>query len=189
MEPWNHVKWTEAGQIAERLGWEADLGADARASPQTYFEKLRAEGRLKDAVFFLAQALPRYDTVAWAARAVRDLRAKTKAVGPDADALKATLLWVQDPSDARRRAAFEAAGKTKSVSAEKMVALAAYFSGGSLTSAETQPVQARVDAAGRFAAGAVFMAAVDSGDLTPALGKALDAGVAMATGGAAAGAP
>jgi len=166
----------------------ADLGADARASPQKYFEKLRAEGRLKDAVFFLAQALPRYDTVAWAARAVRDLRVEIKAGGPDADALKATLLWVQDPSDARRRAAFEAAGKAKSVSAEKMVALAAYFSGGSLTPAETQPVQAKVDAAGRFAAARCSWPRSRAATRPSPWARRLDAGAAMATGGADVGA-
>jgi len=186
MDKWDRVKWTEAGQIAERLAWEEDLGPDARASPQSYFAKLRAADRAVDATFFLGQALPRYETVAWAARAVRDLSRTAVASGPDAGALKAALLWVQDPSDARRRAAFEAADKVRDGSAEKLVALAAFFSGGSLTPPEVQPVQPPNDSAGRLAAGAVLLAAARTGDLAGALTRALDAGAIMAARGAGA---
>ncbi|HZL00547.1 MAG TPA: hypothetical protein VFC47_11675 [Caulobacteraceae bacterium] len=188
MDKWNRVKWTEAAQIAERLDWDQDLGADARAAPRDFFVKLRTVGRLNDAVFFLGQALPRYETVAWAARAVLDTPRPTPSRGPDAEALKAALLWVQDPSDARRRAAFDAAGKARTVGAERLVALAAFFSGGSLTPAEVQPVQAPNESAGLFAAGAVLLAAAESGDQDAALNRALDAGSMMAARGVGAGA-
>ena len=161
---------------------------DVLAQLRALVAKLRAAGRLNDAAFFLGQALPRYETVAWAARAVRDMRPAPLESGPDADALKAALLWVQDPSDARRRAAFEMAGKARTVGAERLVALAAFFSGGSLTPAEAPPVQAPNESAGLFAAGAVLMAAAKSDDQADALAKALDAGAAVATHGADAGA-
>jgi len=183
---WSRVKWTEAKQVAEMLDPEADLGEDARAKPREYFQKLREGEQLNEATFFLGQALPRFETVAWAARVVRDLREKPLKPGPDADALKATLLWVQDPSDARRRAAFDAANRVKNASAERLVALAAFFSGGSITPADVPPVQAPREAAGRFAAGAVLLAASAASDRMVALNKALDAGNVMADQGAGA---
>lgn len=180
---WAKVKWTEAGQVAQMVDDEADLGEDARLVPSEYFAKLRAEERLNDAIFFLAQALPRFETVVWAARAVRDLADAPPRPGGDADALRATLLWVQDPSDARRRAAFEASNRARSTSAERLVAVAAFFSGGSVTSPEAPAVQPPREAAGRLAAGAVLIAANAAKDRAAALNQALDAGVALAEGG------
>jgi hypothetical protein len=183
MAAWTRVKWTEAAQVAELLGWDRGLEGLARASPEAYFALLRRTGRLEDAAFFIGQALPRYETVTWAARVVRDLRPSSVAPGPEADALKATLLWVQDPSDARRRAAFEAANRIRHPGPERLAALAAFFSGGSITPPEAPAVQAPKEIAGRFAAGAVLLAAVE-GDRVASLAKALDAAALMAALGA-----
>jgi hypothetical protein len=180
MGNWKRVKWTEAGQIADLLDWREGLGDEARVAPEDYFASLTKGGRLTDAVLFLGQALPRYETVAWAARAVRDLAPKAPPASPDAEALKATLLWVQDPSDARRRAAFEAAGRVRRTSPERLAALAAFFSGGSVTPADCPPVPAPNEAAGRFAAGAVLLAAARSGERDIGMAKALDAGALIA---------
>jgi len=183
MTDWKQVKWTEAAQIADLLGWTESLGPAARSTPADYFAGLRDAGRLSDAVLFLSQALPRYETVAWAARAVRDLGSKPPPAGPAADALKATLLWVQDPSDGRRRAAFEAAGRLRQTSPERLAALAAFFSGGSIAPADSPAAPPAKEAAGRFAAGAVLLAAIRSGDRDAALARILDAGVSIAEGG------
>lgn len=180
MTDWTRVKWSEAGQIAELLGWDEDLGQDARAAPSSFFDGLRQAGRLADAAFFLGQALPRYETVAWGARAVRDLRGDGLGRGPEADALKAALLWVQDPSESRRRVAFEAAQKARDDSPERLAALAAFFSGGSMAPNDCPPVPAPKEAAGRFAAGAVVLAATRTGDQAQALARALDVGAAIA---------
>jgi hypothetical protein len=179
MAAWTRVKWTEAAQIAELLGWDRDLDGLARASPEAYFALLRRTGRLEDAVFFIGQALPRYETVTWAARVVRDLKPPQNAAGVEADALKAALLWVQDPSDSRRRAAFDAANRINRPTAERLAALAVFFSGGSITPPDAPQVQAPKEMAGRFAAGAVLLASAES-DRLAALTKALDAGAVMA---------
>lgn len=181
MSEWARVKWTEAGQIAQLLRWDDDLGEDARAAPAAFFGRLRQAGRLADAALFLGQALPRYETVAWGARVVRDLRRDGAGRGPEADALKAALLWVQDPSEARRRAAFDAAQRARDDSPERMAALAAFFSGGSMTPADCPPVPAPKEAAGRFAAGAVLLAAARAPDQARALDQALDTGAAIAS--------
>lgn len=179
MVRWTRVKWTEAQQVTEQLDWPAEDAASAQ--PEAYFESLRAAGRLQDAASFLAQALPRHEAVAWAARSVRDLGAGDKA--GEADALKAALLWVQDPSESRRRAAWNASEQAPDDSPERFAALAAFFSGGSIAPEDCAPVPAPRDTAARFAAAAVLLAAVRSGDQVAGLGRALDAGDSLAASG------
>jgi hypothetical protein len=178
MGNWNRVKWTVAGQIGELLEWPADLEGQAGATPSRYFDWLRQNGRLNDAAFFLGQALPRFETVAWAASVVRD------AGGGEADGtLGATLAWVRDPSEANRRAAHDASTVAPQTSPARLAALAAFFSGGSMSPEGQPPVPAPRAAAGRFAAGAVLLAAIQSADQTVTLTKALAAGDAIAAGG------
>ena len=186
---WTRVKWSEARQILSILGVaEGEAVADPGSRPKAYFDALRAAGQLPDAVSFLAQALPRLEAVTWAARSVRDIGEQAARKPPEAAALKAALLWVQDPSESRRRAAYDAATVADGSSAEALAALAAFFSGGSIAPGEYEPVPAPRDAAGRFAAGAILIAAVNSGDMTAALNRCLDAGEALASEGLAAGA-
>ena len=180
MESWRQVKWTEAGQIVERLGWEAAPDEDARLSPPIFFAKLRQAGRLQDAAFFLGQALPRYQSVVWAARAVANIRAGLPVARPEADALKSALLWVQDPTEPRRRTAFRAAEKAASGSPERLAAMAVFFSGGTVAPDDCPPVPAEPTMAGRMAASAVVLAAIGSPDQKRALNAALDVGSAMA---------
>lgn len=180
MARWTRVKWTEAGQVADLS--EADK---AGLAPEAYFDSLRAAGRLTDAAMFLGLALPRHETVAWAARAVRDLP-NPEGRREDAEALKAALLWVQDPSETRRRAAFDAGQAASDQSAEQMAAFAAFFSGGSMAPEGYEPIQPPMDSAGTFAGGAVVIAAVRTGDMETALIKSLDAGDRIAEKGLAA---
>lgn len=179
MRRWKQVKWTEAGQVAAMLGWPAS--ERDREAPEALFDRLRRDGRDDDAALFLGQALPRFEVVAWAARAVRDL-APADSPAPDAEALKATLLWLQDPSDSRRRAAFDAAAVASDASPQRMCALAVFFSGGSLAPVDLQPLLAPKDAAGKFAAGAVLTAATRSGRRQEGLSAALALGDALASG-------
>ncbi|SFJ95224.1 hypothetical protein [Caulobacter sp. UNC279MFTsu5.1] len=178
MRRWKQVKWAETGQITEILGWPK-TGHDADP-PEAFFDRLIEEGRDDDAAMFLGQALPRFEVVAWAARTVQDLSLPSSA--HDAEALKATLLWLQDPSDGRRRAAFQIAEQSHGASPQKMCALAAFFSGGSVASADVEPVLPPKDTAGAFAAGAVLTAATDSGRREEGLRTALALGDALASG-------
>lgn len=178
MGDWKRVKWTEAGQITRLLGWREEPGLER--PPAEYFAELRAKGQLREASMFLAQALPRLESVAWAARSVRDLTNGAARPPAEQAALKAALLWVQDPVDARRRAAREAADAADAASAERYAAMAAFFSGGSITPENCQPVPAAKEVAGRLASGAVLLAAAASRDMKAALAKCLDAGEAIA---------
>jgi hypothetical protein len=186
MRTWKHVRWTEARQVTDLLGWPAEPGDKARVAPEVFFKDLIEAGRLTDAAFFLGQALPRFETVAWAARAVRDLAPEPTLPEAEVDALRAALLWVQDPSDARRRASFEAAGKVREACPARIAALAVYFSGGSITPDEAPQTQPPKEMAGRLAAGAVLLAAAKSGQMQAALTRALGDGARIAEKGIAA---
>lgn len=176
---WQRVRWSEAGQVTAQLGWREPPEA-ASQPPAVYFAKLKAQKRYGDAVKFLALALPRLETVAWAARAVRDTEPAAEPGSPEANALKAALLWLQDPVEGRRRAAHDAAQACDSASAEALAALAAFFSGGSIAPPDCEPLPAPRDAAGRFSAGAILLAAARSKDMDGALENILQRGEVLA---------
>lgn len=178
MRRWKQVKWAEAGQVSAILGWpKSNHDADP---PETVFDRLIEEGREDDAALFLGQALPRFEAVAWAARTVQELVPTPSA--QDAEALKATLLWLQDPSDGRRRAAFAVAEQFRGGSPQRQCALAVFFSGGSIAPVDVEPVLPPKDTVGAFAAGAVLTAATASGRHAESLRSALALGDAIASG-------
>lgn len=179
---WTQVKWTEAGQVAELLGWDQDAVPDPHKPPDDFFANLRDQGRNQEAAYFLGQALPRYEAVVWAARVVARLAPPESA---DSAALNAALEWVADPTEVRRRAAYEAASAAKSDSPARMAALAAFFSGGSMAPEGQAAVLAPRHAVGRLGAAAVLLAADQSDDGKAALGWALDQGVDIAINGVA----
>ncbi len=183
-DEWHRVKWAYAHQVTRVLGWREQSGdPPGDLPPAAYFEALRNEGRLIDAVEFLSQALPRWEAAAWAARSVRELRGELKVGEAEADALRAALLWVQDPTEPRRRAAFDAAGAAASDSPERVAALAAFFSGGSIAPEDCEPLPAPRDAAGLCAAGAITIAAAQAQEMEAALLRCLDRGVDLARAG------
>ncbi len=188
MTRWTNVRWTEAGQLAGALGWKQMPADEARKPPEAFTQGLRSQGKLTEAVQFVAQALPRFEAVAWAARAVRDLPRTGRPGEAETAAIRSTLLWVQDPTDHRRRAARAAADAIPEAGPERLAALAAFYSGGSLApeGPGQQPVPAPKEMTGRFAAGAVLMAAYQCEDAKAALQAALDMGEIIAAGGLAA---
>lgn len=187
MGRWAKVRWTEAGQVAQLLGWPAL--DDPAASPEDLFDELRASGRLREATYFLGQSLPRYEAVVWGARNVDRLMRHGDAAGKPQDqsseqALAAALEWAGEPSEPRRRAAYEAANAADPRSPGRVAALAAYFSGGSISPDGQPAVPAPPTTAGRLGAAAVIMAALQTSDTAQALASALDDGDRIAREGA-----
>jgi hypothetical protein len=176
---WQAVKWSEAGQILALLKAKETPEA-ARKSPEVYCAELVRDGRLDEAVKFLALALPRLEAVAWAARTVRDIDTGHGADTPEGDALKGVLLWLQDPIESRRRNAYDAAQACDPASAEAMAAMAAFYSGGSIAPPDCEPLPAPHDTAGRFAAVAILIAAAQCEDSDAVLAKALGDGARLA---------
>ncbi|HEX7760608.1 MAG TPA: hypothetical protein VF459_13960 [Caulobacteraceae bacterium] len=181
MGRWTKVRWTEAGQITELLGWKTAEASEARSAPDDFFTRLRTAGRLQDAAYFLGQSLPRYEVVVWATDVVRELADGEDRASP---ALAAALEWVADPSETRRRAAYQAAADAEPESPGRIAALAAFFSGGSISPEGQAAVPAPRTSAGRLGAAAVVLAAIKSPDMTSALGWALDQGEKIAIEGA-----
>jgi hypothetical protein len=181
MDDWTKVKWTEAGQLTALLGWPATDELDLATPPQDFFAELRNQGRLDEAAMFLGQALPRYEVVAWAARALDNIKPAKGSPRPEnAHALAAARAWLEDPSEPSRRAAFEASNAAGEDAPERFLALAAFFSGGSMAPETCPPVPPPREAAGKFAATAILVAANQSSDRQAALLKALDQGAALA---------
>jgi hypothetical protein len=176
---WSGMVWTEAGQIRALLGWPPSPEDDA-LSPEAFFARLCGEGRLAEAVRFLGQALPRFEAVRWAIREVAHLR-PAMAEGPGA-AFDAAEAWLRDPGDARRRAARAAAIRLTRPSPGGLCALAVFASGGSVAPEDKPPVPAPKAAAGKFAAGAILLAAAEHGPAQPRLRAALQHGETVVRG-------
>lgn len=159
---WDAVKWTRAGQIG-RLFKLSEPGAALLIDedpPEAFFARLREAQALDDAMAFLAFALPRRLAIAWG----RDCVAQTAGdagIGPaDAAAFSAANAWLEDATDERRWTAHEAARAAEFRSAEAVLAMAVYASGGSVTPPGSEDAVAPPpDLAARLVSGAVVMAA------------------------------
>ncbi len=146
----------------------AKLGEDARAllnaehTPRQFLELLIAKELHLDAIRLLAYTLPKREAVGWGCLCVRH------SLGTD-DAAKisetqvAVERWVSSPDEANRRGAQAAADKEGSESSPSaLLAMAAFFSGGSIAPANLQPVAPPDHVTPQFVAGAVMVAAVKS---------------------------
>jgi hypothetical protein len=118
----------------------------------------RAE-RLLPAVKVMAQALPRREAIAWGLEAVRKVEA-AGAKAHDASALQTVEEWLAEPVEERRRAAKEAADRAGMGSAAGCLAMAVFFSGGSMAPASA-PVapEPKPHVCGKTVAGAITLAA------------------------------
>jgi hypothetical protein len=180
MARWTKVKWTEAGQVTQLLGWKDDLDQAAHTPPEQFYAGLRRDGRLRDAAYYLGQSLPRFEAVVWATLVVRELG---DPADPDGRCLRAALDWAADPTEARRRQAYAVSKDADAQSPARLAALAAFFSGGSMSPEDQPPVPAPRTTAGSFSAAAVLMAAIHTDDQAASLRLALDRGETIAANG------
>lgn len=180
MDKWSKVKWTEARQIAEAMDTDAAALPDEGVDPRSYYVSLKKGGELDRALSYLGHALPRYEAVAWAAHSIRSMRSPSQPMPLDRQALDRTLQWVEEPTDEYRRAAYQAAEAASRDSPERLLAIAAYMSGGSIAPPDLPPVNPPQEVCGRIAATAVLVAAHRSGDATAALAAALENGEKVA---------
>ena len=148
--------------LLPRLELEPDV-AGLLAGIETAAEgvdKLEAAGFRNDAIRLSAHALPKREAVWWlcmCARAVPD----PALPAPDMAALVAAEAWVRKPGqESLRRAAWEAAQKSGFRSPEAWAAVAAFWTGGSM-SPEGQPVVPPAEhLTGVAVSGGVVLAAV-----------------------------
>jgi hypothetical protein len=183
MDAWSQIKWTEARQILEQMEKDESELPAASVSPREYYDRLRAAGELEEAMLFLGHALPRYESAAWAAHRLEQVAQGTDLGLSDRQLLDYSLRWLGDPSDAHRRAAFEACEGSAGESAERLLALAVFMSGGSLAPEDLPPVLPEPGLSGHLAACALIVAAHRCADPHRALLQSLDLGERIASAG------
>ncbi|WP_315759958.1 DUF6931 family protein [Sphingomonas sp. Y38-1Y] len=175
MTGWTSVKLTQARQVQALMDPSAtDAWADEAVSTADAYAALREAGEHGDAVDFIAHALPRLEALAWGARVLDEETRRESIPVRDRQALDHVLRFLGDPSDAARRgcqAAAEAAGER---APERLIALAAFFSGGSISQPELPAVLAPPETTGRLAGTAVRLAAHRSGGPERVIARALE---------------
>jgi len=173
MTDWARVKWTEAGQIFAALDLPHAEEAAAN-SPKAQFEALVAAEDFDTATHFLALALPRYESVVWAAQALRN--GGESAPGIDR--------WIADPTDTNRRAVWAAGEGGPADSPARLVAAATFLSGGSIAPEDLPAIQPDPNVCARLSAAAVLVHAYRAPDPQAFLKDALAAGAVLAEKGA-----
>jgi hypothetical protein len=181
----HRIKISEAAAIASNCELEeaARAALDPSDTPGAYLEKLVAASAFHDAIRFLATALPPREAIGWACLCLRRT-APPAPESPEKAILDATEGWVRSPGDETRRAAFQAATERGSGSPAALLALAAFFSGGSIAPAgmEAVPPPERVSAS--MIAGGIFLTAIpgDPVQIPQRLQACLNLGIDIAKG-------
>lgn len=192
MEPETPPGWAklQAADLAAAAGRAAlsDAAAACIATATGTAEAVQtliAAGRLAEAARLLAHALPLREAVWWACMCARHT---APARLPDADAAARDHAeeWVRHQADAARRAAMAEAQRGGCASAEAWAAVAAFWSGDSISPADRPAVPPPAGLAGTAVSGSVTLAAMrDAPDRRDArLRRFLESASDIAAGGA-----
>ena len=157
-EPQNTGPQTSA-EWCEWLGLDetAVALAAAHAQPQELVTACRQQQQFESALCLTAALLPKPEAVSWAANCVRNCGKQSNPILNQA--LDAGLQWAQEPSEATRRAAERAAAASQFQAAESWIALAAFWSDGSIAPEDQPAVPAPPQLTARAITGALMMAA------------------------------
>jgi hypothetical protein len=127
--------------------------------PRELLDRLVADALFADAICLLSALLPRAAAVAWAADSVRPYTSDNNL--SDQQALQAAEQWSQDPQEPNRRAAETAATATNFEGAASWVALAAFWSGGSIAPPDQPVVEPLPTLTAKAVTGALLLAATN----------------------------
>jgi hypothetical protein len=150
---------------AREIGANANLSQSGLSlitdemSPSACLDALEAQALYEDAVRFLAHKLDARPGIEWAVKCARELEAperKQRANEP----LEAAETWLVAPTDATRQTARQAADRSPEKSASTLIAMAVFFSGGSITPSGQPEVQPPTYSAAKMVAGAVRVSVV-----------------------------
>ncbi len=156
---------TKSGTTLRDLCERAKLKEDAKAllkdefTPRQFLELLIGKELFLDAIRFLAYVLPKREAVGWGCLCVRQILG-TQDASKISEAHMAVERWVSNPDEANRRAAKVAADKEGLESPSACLALAAFFSGGSIAPANLAPVAPTDHITPQIVAGAIIVSAV-----------------------------
>jgi hypothetical protein len=141
------------------LSEEAAAKVDGCTSVPEVLAALETGGFRLEAVRAFAHALPKREAAWWACMCARHT-APADLPKPDQEAVEAAELWVRRQTDDVRRAAMDKAQKAGFQSPEAWAAVAAFWSGDSMSPPEQPKVPPPPHASGAAVAGAVALAAV-----------------------------
>lgn len=177
---WEAVRLTRARQVATLIGVDEDALPDPAVDVRARYLALRDAGDLAAASEYLGHALPRPEVVGWAARIVADEAARAELSPRSKQALDTAMRWLDTPTDHHRRAARSAAEAAPRGTAERYLAFAAFYSGGTVTAPDLPPVLPPAHACARYCVGAIEQVAYRSGDPRRVFSRALALGEAVA---------
>jgi len=158
---------TKSGTTLRELCERAKLEEEAKAllkdelTPRQFLELLIGNELFLDAIHFLAYALPKREAVGWGCLCVRHSLG-TQDASKISETHVAAERWVSNPDEENRRAAKIAADKEGLESPSACLALAAFFSGGSMAPANLEPVAPPDHVTPQMVAGAIIVSAVKS---------------------------
>lgn len=180
MKPWPLTTWTDSGQIISYIGDSveaADLADHFHLEPHAFFELLLAGGKLREAVYFISHALPRYEGIVWSLQSLlqADVLDRSKPL------TNAILRWVDGPNDELRRDIQALTDAETGFTPLRLLGMAVFMSGGSISEPDLPPVLAPPATSARLAAGAVVNAAYASADPKALMAQAASLGVTMAS--------
>jgi hypothetical protein len=152
-------------------------------TPRQFLDVLLEKKLYKEAISFLAHALPKREAVWWACLCVRQAGGPGMA-GKELAALKAAVGWVLDPTEDNRRAAEEPGKAADFSTAAGCAAMAAFWSDGSLNPPNLPAVPPDPLMTAQAVAGSVQLGAVQEGPLKvlEMQRRFLDIGIGVAEG-------
>jgi hypothetical protein len=138
----SRIRFTTARDVFEAFpAAQGDITAPPTDAPTLAFlAALARSDTPEDAVAFCAYILPRREAVWWACQCVRSLSGVRDGAG--GAGLKAAEHWVREPEEERRRDALEIGMGGDRGDPTTWLALAAAWSGGSMTAEPQAPVLA-----------------------------------------------
>jgi Family of unknown function (DUF6931) len=128
-------------------------------APAQVLTRLIKEERFPEALRFLVNTLESGAAVRWACDCLNNLD-RPAAQGARESALQVTQSWIAAPDETKRRAAKEASDNAGLETPEGVLAMAVFFSGGSVAPETAPEVPAPVRACHKLSAGAVLLAVV-----------------------------
>ncbi|MCX7284965.1 MAG: hypothetical protein NTX28_13120 [Novosphingobium sp.] len=177
MGDWTLSTWADAAQLAASVN-RREVPDEARGvAPAAWFAKLREAGEMTYAVNYIAHAMPRYECVVWAVRALIDI-----GIARSDPAMVAALRWIDSPNDKLRRAAHDLGAGLDDETPQALLCEAIFLSGGSISEEDLPAIQPPPDVCAKLAAAAVLTAAFAGKDPQADIARSLQIGETVLAG-------
>lgn len=130
-----------ASEICKHIDLEKEAEAllAPEQTPEQYLKILIDNKQYYAAVLFLSHALPKRESVWWSCVCTK-ATVSDKTTKDNVEALKSAEQWVYNPTEENRRLAEKLAEKTEFRTPASWTAMAAFWSGGSVTGVDEPPV-------------------------------------------------